>query len=180
MTVNRLPPPPRGLPPEISNWLNLVFDSLGRSSGNSPLNSDNITGVLESQNLVPGAGLNRTNNITILPRSDGAGADAYGPGGIGSAGTLYRNKVAAGSIEPAGFEGLDPTTFYYAAWDVDTQSWDISQSYVDVTGDNQVVFAFQTTDAGGVGGTSGGGGTGSGGDGGIEPGSGLGGRGVLA
>ncbi len=166
---NPLPPPPITGQRTFDSWARELYRAIGGASDSALLRSENITGILASANAAPNLVKNTTNDATA--DSIDAGSDAtvriYGPGGVGSNWTRYRNGVAIASHAAVTFIGKSYATRYYIGFNTLIGSWLISTSYKDVTGDYMVVFSVLTVSAGGAGGASGGGSGGSGGTGGV-------------
>jgi D-arabinose 1-dehydrogenase-like Zn-dependent alcohol dehydrogenase len=132
--------------------------------------SANITGILASVNAAPNLVKNSTNDGTA--DSIDAGADAtvrvYGPGGVGSSWTRYRNAASVATHAAVTFTGKAYSTRFYLGYDVLLNNWTISTALKDVTGDSMITFSVKTVASGGAGGIAGGGGTGAGGSGGAD------------
>jgi len=176
--ANPLNPPPLTGNRAFDSWARELYRKLGQATDTAPVSvsgkSANITGILASANAAPNLVKNSTNDGTS--DSIDAGTDAtvrvYGPGGVGSNWSRYRNGAAVASHAAVTFTGKAYATLYYVAFDTALNSWVISTSYKDVTGDNQVIFSVLTVNGGGTGGSSGGGGAGTGGSGGVGGGGG--------
>ncbi len=172
-TRNPLSPPPFTGDRVLHSWLQDLYKAVGEATDTAKFSvagtSNNITGILASANASPNIVKNMTNDAT--GDSIDAGADAtvrvYGPAGLGSNWTRYRNGAQVGAHPAVTFTGKAYSTRYYIGFNPTTGSWTISTAFKNVTGDSLVTFSVQTVAAGGGGGISGGGGSGAGGSGGV-------------
>lgn len=178
--ANPLPPPPQIFDRALNAWLRQLYEKIGKATDAIPVKSTNITGVLASANAAPNVAKNTSNDATADSVDAGSNATVrvYGPGGVGSNWSRFRNGASVASHAAVTFTGKAYSTRFYVAFDTALNTWIISTSYKDTTGDNMIQFSVLTVASGGGGGSSGGGGTGSGGEGGVDSG-GLPGRGFL-
>ena len=173
MPLPALNPPPKTGNRVLDQWNYELWRKLGEATLTAPLSvtgtSQNITGVLASANASPNLIKNSSNDgkSDSIDAGSNATVRVYGPGGVGSNWNHYRNKVSVGTYAAVTFTGKAYATRYYIGYDTALNTWTISTSFKDVTGDAMVVFSVLTVSAGGGGGSSGGGGAGAGGEGGV-------------
>ncbi len=180
VNANPLNPPPITGNKAFDAWARELYLKIGQATNKAPVSisgdadgtSANITGILASAHASPNLVRNITNDGTA--DSIDAGADAtvrvYGPGGVGSNWSAYRNGGLLASYAAVTFTGKAYSTRYYIGFDTSLSSWTISTAFKDVTGDNMIVFSVETVAAGGGGGLSGGGAPALGGTGGYKSG----------
>lgn len=154
-------------------WLQLLYQWLGTSTGNAPLNSANVTGTVASGNLSVGSATNVTNDAQCIGVDVDASLTTVKVGKTASADqpwNVYRNgRAIYQNIAAHAFAGKSYATDYYAGYDVVLGNWTISTSFADITGDDVIRFHCRTSDAQGAPGAAqaGGGGSAEGGTGGF-------------
>lgn len=168
-TANPLPPPPLTGDRALDAWNRELYRKIGQATIEAPIKALNITGQLASANASPNLVKNSTNDAKADSIDAGASATVrvYGPGGVGSNWSRYRNAALVQTHAAVTFTGKSYTTRYYIAFDTVLNTWTISTDFKNVTGDNMVTFSVLTVDPGGAGGAAGGGQSGAGGSGGV-------------
>ena len=148
MPLPPLNPPPHTGKPIFDRWALELWRKVGEAA------------AMPSESIAANVVKNQTNDgmADSIDAGSSATVRVYGPGGVGSNWSRYRNAALVKTHAAVTFTGKAYATRFYIGYDTRLNTWTISTAFKDVTADNMIVFSVKTVDAGGGGGVSGGGG----------------------